>query len=273
MTTGRPGRAHLIAGGFPPGSSGGHDHDYVRLRLLEMLAEQEVPASVSSDFGDVEKWLPVSRLLITYVAGPFPDAEQTRAIRRWLEGGGRWLGLHGTSGGKAARIAEGARRRRMVKMDHHALLGGFFINHPPMRKFRVDVGDAPDRLTDGLPQSFEVIDEPYMIEVQDPASTRVLLTAELGPDTSPEGFGFVYDEDTALMPDGKTRVLGYTREIGAGGVTYIALGHAHNPQTNSQPVVDPSVTADGTVPTTLHQTWETAAYQTLLRNSIVWGMG
>src|SRR5690242_19625657 len=54
-------RAHLIAGGFPPGSSAGHDHDYARLRLLGLLAEQDVPASVASDFADVERWLPVSR--------------------------------------------------------------------------------------------------------------------------------------------------------------------------------------------------------------------
>src|ERR1700674_2983221 len=93
-------RAHLIAGGFPPGSQAGHDHDYARLRLLDLLAEQEVSASAANDFVDVERWLPVSRLLITYVAGPYPDAQQTSAIRRWLENGGRWLGLHGTSGGR-----------------------------------------------------------------------------------------------------------------------------------------------------------------------------
>src|ERR1700740_3243550 len=79
-------RAHVIAGGFPPGSSAGHDHDYARLRLLGLLAEQDVPASVANDFADVQKWLPVSRLLITYVAGPYPDAAQSRAIERWLGG-------------------------------------------------------------------------------------------------------------------------------------------------------------------------------------------
>ena len=68
-------RAHLITGGFPPGSPAGHDHDYARLRLLGLLAEREIPASVANDFSDVEKWLPVSRLLITYVAGPYPDAD------------------------------------------------------------------------------------------------------------------------------------------------------------------------------------------------------
>src|ERR687886_1968983 len=97
-------RVHLVAGGFPPGSYAGHDHDYARLRLLGLLAEQEIPASVANDFADVEKWLPVSRLLITYVAGPYPNADQSRAIRQWLEEGGRWLGLHGTSGGHADRV-------------------------------------------------------------------------------------------------------------------------------------------------------------------------
>src|SRR5918996_1257986 len=123
-----PSRAHLIAGGFPPGSDAGHDHDYARLRLLEMLHEQEIRASVSGDFTDVEKWLPVSRLLITYVAGPYPDAAQSAAIRRWLEGGGRWLGLHGTTGGKAVRV-EGSRQRRFLKLEHHEVLGGYFLTH------------------------------------------------------------------------------------------------------------------------------------------------
>src|SRR5260370_1238166 len=88
MTDTNPGRAHLIAGGFPPGSYAGHDHDYARLRLLGLLAERDIPTSVANDFADIEKWLPLSRLLITYVAGPYPDAAQTRAIRDWLPAGG-----------------------------------------------------------------------------------------------------------------------------------------------------------------------------------------
>ena len=272
MTTTTPARAHLIAGGFPPGKDAGHDHDFARLRLLELLHEEEVPASVSGDFADVEKWLPVSRLLITYVAGPYPDAEQSRAIRRWLEDGGRWLGLHGTSGGRAVRV-EGSRQRRMLKLDHHAVLGGYFLTHPPIRRFRVDVGDAPDTLTDGLPASFEVADEPYFVEVQDPASTRVLLTAEYGPDAVSPAIGTIYEEDTSLQPDGKSRVLGYTRELGQGGVTYIALGHCHNPTNNVQQSVDRSVDPEGKTPLTFRVPWETAPFQRLLRNAIRWGMG
>ncbi len=61
MTERKLRRAHLIAGGFPPGSSAGHDHDHARLRLLGLLAERDVPASVANDFADIEKWLPLTR--------------------------------------------------------------------------------------------------------------------------------------------------------------------------------------------------------------------
>jgi uncharacterized protein len=271
MAAARPGRAHVIAGGFPPGSDAGHDHDYARLRLLEILQEQEVPASVSNDFHDVEKWLPVSRLLITYVAGPYPDAAQSVAIRRWLEEGGRWLGLHGTSGGRAVRV-EGSRHRRFLKLDHHEVLGGYFLTHPPIRKIRVDVGVAPDSLTNGLPPSFEVADEPYFVEIQDPASTRVLLTADYGPDAVSGAIGTIYESDTSLLADGKTRALGYVRDMGKGAVTYIALGHCHNPTNNVQQSVDRSVDPEGATPLTFRDPWETAPFQTLLRNAVGWGM-
>ena len=126
------------------------------------------------------RWLPGSRLLITYVAGPYPDADQCRAIRGWLEAGGRWLALHGTSGGRAQRV-EGVRQRRTVKMEHHALLGGYFLTHPPIREIRVEVRDRDSPLTQGLGTSFVVEDEPYFVELQDPAATRILLTADYGP--------------------------------------------------------------------------------------------
>lgn len=268
-----PARAHVICGGFPPGQPAGHDHDYARLRLLQLLDEQGIQASTANDFIDVERWLPISRLLITYVAGPYPGPDQDRAIRAWINGGGHWLGLHGTTGGRAVRIDSATdRRRAMARLEHHETLGGFFLNHPPVRKFQVKVNSSNDRLTDGLPETFETVDEPYMVECSDP-NARVLLTAELGPDNSPRGFGFQYEKDTALLADGKTRVMGYTRDVGEGGVTYIALGHCHTPSTNSQPFVDTSVDPEGKTPPIVRTTWETQAYTQLLRNSMVWGMG
>src|SRR5262245_26852013 len=267
MTERMPSRAHLIAGGFPPGSSAGHDHDYARLRLLGLLAERDVPASVANDFADVEKWLPVSRLLITYVAGPYPDATQCAGIERWLQGGGHWLALHGTSGGRAERV-EGSRQRRTVKTEHHALLGSFFLTHPPICKIHVDVAAGSHALTRGLGASFDVEDEPYFIELQDAASTHILLTADYGPGATSPAIGALYPVDTSLRPDGRTRVLGYTRDVGRGRVTYFALGHCHSPASRAGRIPDPT----DTTPLTFRGSWENEAFTALLRNAIALGV-
>jgi uncharacterized protein len=262
----KPERAHLIAGGFPPGSMAGHDHDYARLRLLGLLAEAEVRASVANDFADLEKWLPVSRLLITYVAGPYPDAGQCRVLERWLEAGGHWLGLHGTSGGRAERV-EGLRQRRTVKTEHHDLLGCRFLTHPPICPIRVEVRDPDHPLTSGLGSSFEVEDEPYFVELQDPATTRILLTADYGAHGAWDPVRGLYGRDTSLQADGRTRVIAYTRRVGDGTVTYVALGHCHNPAIRAaRPFIDPN---DATPPT-FHGAWQSDAFTRLLRNAIAW---
>jgi len=267
MTETKSGRAHLIAGGFPPGSYAGHDHDYARLRLLGLLAEQDVPTSVANDFDDVEKWLPVAQLLITYVAGPYPGAVQCRAIQRWVEAGGHWLGLHGTSGGRAERV-EGMRQRRTVKTEHHALLGSYFLTHPPICKIRVEVKDTDSPLTRSLGRSFEVEDEPYFIELQDPGTTQILLTADYGASGVSPTVGPLDGSDTSLQPDGRTRVIGYTRAVGEGGVAYFTLGHCHNPAIRAGRPAEPA----DTTPLTFHGSWESDAFITLLRNAITWGV-
>src|SRR5437773_684506 len=252
MTETKLGRTHLIAGGFPPGSAAGHDHDYARLKLLGLLAERAVAASVANDFADVEKWLPVSRLLITYVAGPYPDAGQCRAIESWLKEGGHWLALHGTSGGRAERV-EGVTNRRTVKTEHHALLGSCFLTHPPICEIRVQVSDSGSPLTSGLGSSFVVEDEPYFIELQDPGATRILLTADYGASGEWPTVNALYGRDTSLQPDGRTRVLGYTRQVGGGGVTYFALGHCHNPAIRATRAANPA----DTTPLVFRGPWET----------------
>ena len=179
MSQGKPTRVHVIVGGFPPGSAAGHDMDYARIRLLELLQSipQATATTVANDFSDVAKWLPGSRFLITYVAGPHPNEEQNEFIRSWLEAGGRWLALHGTSGGKAVSVTEPHRGRKMVKGVHHATLRAFFLNHPPVRKFRVNLANRTHSITADLPPSFEVMDELYLIELQ--GACNILLTTYL----------------------------------------------------------------------------------------------
>jgi uncharacterized protein len=267
MTETMPARAHLVAGGFPPGMMAGHDHDYARLELLQLLAECRLPASVANDFADVEKWLAASRLLVTYVAGPYPDDGQCQAIAAWLRAGGRWLGLHGTSGGRAERVP-GMHQRRTVETAHHALLGSRFLTHPPITRIRVDVvADHP--LTRGLGASFLVDDEPYFIELQDPATTEILLTADYGPSAVAPAIGTLYPADTSLLADGTTRVLGYVRAVGDGAVAYCALGHCHNPAIRAARAAEPA----DTTPATFRGAWEAPAFRTFLRNAVRWGMG
>jgi len=278
MAHSEPLGVHLITGGFPPGSLAGHDMDYVRLTLLGLLAEHDnVRTSVANDYHDVATWLPVSQLLVTYAAGPYPANEQNTVVREWVEAGGRWLALHGTTGGRAERMTEemadgtSRPRRAMMRLDHHDTLGGFFLNHPPLRRFTVDVTTGHP-ITDGLPSSFATSDELYLVELTARDDTTVLLTTDLPKDPSPDRFGFWYGEDSSLFEDGRTRALGYVRELGAGAVTYLALGHTHTVANNTQPFVDESVTPDGTTPSTFRGSWQTDEFRQLLRNSIVWGL-
>jgi hypothetical protein len=74
------------------------------------------------------------------------------------------------------------------------------------------------------------------------------------------------------LPDGKTPVLGYTRETGKGGVVFFALGHYHAPLSNVQPFVDSSVEPSGTTPKGFRGSWKTPEYRTLIRNALNWGI-
>jgi len=265
-------RAHLISGGFPPGSAAGHDMDFARLQLLQKLqAKDHLAVTVANDFQDLERWLPGTDLLITYVAGPYPVGSGNDALQDWVEKGGRGFALHGTSGGKAVKTERDGRPvKQMVKAEHHQTLGCFFLNHPPLSEFQVSVAGEHPVMRD-LPATFTVRDELYLIELQEPDDSRILLTTELAKDPSPLGFGFVYDEDTALQPDGKTRVLGYARDVGRGEIVYVGLGHCHTGRTNSQSRVDKSIDPDGIVPPEFRGVWETDAFAQLLQNAIVWG--
>ncbi len=266
-------RVHLVSGGYPPGSPAGHDMDYARLQLLQKLAgEERLAVTVANDFQDIERWLPGTDLLITYVAGPYPEGPGNKALSGWLQGGGRWFALHGTSGGKAAKTERnGHTVRTMVKGEHHQTLGCFFLNHPPISAFEVAVrGGHP--VTRDLPDSFTARDELYLIELQDPGNSQILLTTELAADPSPPGFGFVYDEDTSLQADGKTRVLGYARQVGQGEIVYIGLGHCHTGRDENASLVDKSIHPDGRMPAEFHDIWEDEAFSRLLENGIAWGL-
>jgi hypothetical protein len=116
---------------------------------------------------------------------------------------------------------------------------------------------------------FSVTDEPYFIELQDPAATRVLLTADFGAAGAWPVVDQLYGRDSSLQADGRTRVLGYTRPVGDGAVTYFALGHCHNPAIHATR----GAAAAESTPPTFHGAWDSDAFVTLLRNAIGWRPG
>ena len=270
-----PTPVHLVAGGFPRGSYAGHDIDRVRLRLLDALARlAPTTVSVSADYLDLDDWLSRARLLVTYVAGPFPDAERCASIRSWLEGGGRWLAFHGTSGGKTVPLPDGRPGRMMSRGPHHDLMGCLFLNHPPIRRFQVDVATPDHPITANVPDEFQVEDELYLLEIDAPENCRVLLTTSDLPadDPAPREFGFTYGDDTSLAPDGRTRVLAYERPVGEGSIVYLGLGHCHTPTTNIQPWVDLSVAADGKTPLEFGGPWTSPVFNQLVDDALRWGL-
>jgi hypothetical protein len=76
----------------------------------------------------------------------------------------------------------------------------------------------------------------------------------------------LYGSDTSVQSDGKTRVLGYTRRVGGGVVTYLALGHCHNPYSRMGRTAD-----GGSEPLALFRgPWQSGAFSTLLSNAMAW---
>ena len=283
-----PIRVHVVAGGFPPGKHASHDIDYARMRILQALQSNEnVHATVSSDFTDCHKWIADCQLLVCYVAGPFADDHENGVILDWLDDGGRWLALHGSTGGMPERTSDREDgRRRMAKLPYHETLGGFFMTHPPIREMNVTVADHNHALTHNLPDSFFVKDEPYMIEVIHPDTQILLTTTDI---EAPAIVDELYGSDLSLLPDGKSHALGFARNVGKGAVAYIAPGHCHTPLTLTeahkrrirdliwedyrQPPVHESISPDGVMPPHFRGPWETEPYEQLLKNAIAWGTG
>lgn len=266
-------RTHLVVGGFPAGAHAGHDMDYARLQLLNALYKNS-EVTVADDFANIVGHLKGdTKLLVTYTAGPTPDDAQTAAMKDWLEAGGRWISFHGSSGGKAEKPRPGEKHRRMVRMPVHEIMGNQFLNHPPMRKVQVTRHSAAPQnhpLLSGVPDSFEVEDEPYLVKLTDPANTTVLLTTKITDDQARTprvhgrgsagngGSDMLYDDHPALEgPSGDTVTVAYEKKQGKGGVVYIALGHCHSQAQRGQMFEGP---------------WAVDGFKTLLSNTIKWGL-
>jgi len=196
----RPLRVHVICGDIMVVTNRiqfDHDVQHANMKFLQWLDEyqgRKLVATVASDYSNLEKWLQPAQILISYCSGPVADDAHTAVLQRWLEAGGRMIGVHGTSGGFARRVKaeefgtalypgehhfNGNAPRKYVKKSFHDTLGAFFMAHPPVHTFPVRVADAGHPITAGLPAEFPVADELYLFELQgDLQDYKVLLTTE-----------------------------------------------------------------------------------------------
>jgi len=241
----RPARidAVLVAGGKY------HDIDYARLELLKLLAEHEdVRVRVFEDYRELDA-IRRARFLVTYTCDVVPSLEQQEALRAWVEGGGRWLALHGTN--SILRFLGDGRVDAPAWAPHlMETLGTQFIAHPPIAPYRVEVADPGHALVRGI-EPFETNDELYLVDAH--PGLKVLLDTEYeGP-----AEGFV----RAGWPRARQPVM-YLRELGRGAVLYLTLGHCRGHH-DLQPLMDYWPSVDRCA-------WELPVFHELLRRGLAW---
>jgi hypothetical protein len=239
-------RVHLVAAGKF------HDIDFARLELLKLFAEiPEIRASVAPDYGDLDL-IRQSRLLVTYTCDVVPGPGQVAALQQFLEGGGRWLALHGTN--SLLRFAEDG----TVLCPDEApafmgLLGTQFEGHPAIGPYKVRVTRPDHPMTRGL-RDFNVVDELYL--------TRRTAPIEVLMHTSYTGS--CQDYGDRVWDEAEVPVL-YERAVGAGGILYLTLGHCrgHYDLAPIRPFY----------PHPDRCAWNYPVYYELLRRGLRWGLG
>ncbi|HEX7648031.1 MAG TPA: ThuA domain-containing protein [Noviherbaspirillum sp.] len=229
-----------------------HDIDFARLELLKLLAEDDrVRVRVFEDYSNLEA-IRNAAFLITYTCDVVPSLEQQEALRAWLEGGGRWYALHGTS--SILRFLSSGLVDSPKWAPHLVeTLGSQFIAHPPIGPYRVEVADPEHELVRGI-EPFEVIDELYLSDVH--AGLHVLLDTEF----EGEAAGF----ERAQWEKARHAVF-YIRKLGKGAVLYLTLGHCRGHH-DMRPLM-------AHWPEVQRCSWELPVYYELLRRGIAWSKG
>lgn len=233
-----------------------HDIDFARRELLGLLAEHdELRVRVQPDYEDADA-IAAGSILVSYTCDVRPSERAQQRIRSWVDGGGRWVALHGTN---AALDGVGERPVESPRLfpGWVETVGSQFIAHPPIAPYRVDLADPDHWLVAGI-EPFDTDDELYLSEYPD----RAVLAALLHTTWQGEATGFAEHDWTATDP---THLVSYLRPLGAGAVLYNTLGHCRG-HYDMVPVLD-------YYPRIERGSWEQPAYYELLRRAIRWARG
>ena len=242
--------AVLVAGGRY------HDIDFARYQLLGLLAEHpNVRVRVTSDYEAVDL-VDRASLLVSYTCDLRPSEDAQQRVRSWVEGGGRWLALHGTNSALDLPRPNGVEAPRCFPVWANTL-GSQFVAHPPIQQYRVEVADATSWLVQGI-EPFSTDDELYLSQYHD----REMLQPLLHTNWTGEAKGF--HESDWTSGDGN-HLVSYLRPLGEGGVLYNTLGHCRG-HWDMAPVRD-------YYPAVERCSWEVPQYHELLRRGIRWALG
>lgn len=251
MTGGRI-DAYLVCGGKY------HDFDFARLELLKLLAEDEhVRVKVAQDYHELDI-ITAADFLVTYTCDVRPTEAEQRAVRAWVEGGGRWLALHGTNCALDPPATDGDGRWEAPRVFPlwADTLGSQFVSHPSIAPYPVMVspGAQDDPLVAGI-EPFDTGDELYLCD----------LRGDLVPLLETRWTGTTRGFAEAEWPNDEPRLVMYRRHLGAGEVVYLTLGHCRS----HWDMVDPPF--DGSrYPVIERGSWETGELHELLRRGLVW---
>lgn len=216
-----------------------HDFDFARIRLAQAIYDAgDIRTDCFIDYENVAA-LQGSNLLVSYTSQvPVSEAAST-ALQGFLERGGRWFALHASNSVGSNTIVP-------------QIMGTRFITHPPYRRFRVDITRRDDPLLQDI-APFEIDDELYCIETMRD-DIEVLMHCRWGG----EAFGgrMMETTDWPLM---------YRRRVGAGGVLYLALGHANRPY--DKPFADGPDQPDHRGP------WDVPVFREIVRRGVEWAAG
>ena len=190
-----------------------------------------------------------------------PSDGEAEALRAWVEGGGRWLALHGTSSflDPPSEASRGLYSAPALNPTFFEVLGNQFLSHPAIGPFSITVspGAETDPLLEGI-GAFEATDELYLCRYQ-PGLVPLLETRWTG---TTGGFA------DAEWPDDDPRLVLYRRPLGRGEVLYFTLGHCRSRFDMMQPGQP-----GPEWPTTDRWSWELAEYLQLLRRGLAWATG
>jgi type 1 glutamine amidotransferase len=233
-----------------------HDFDFARLELLGLLAEhEEFRVRVQPDYEDADA-IAAAEILVSYTCDVRPSERSQKVIRHWVEGGGRWVALHGTNSALGDASVRPVETPRPFKLWVETL-GSQFIAHPPIEPYTVEVTEPSHWLVAGV-EPFEATDELYLNEYPDRGALMPLLH------TTYTGTVKAFAESDWTNCDPQHLVM-YLRPLGDGGVLYNTLGHCRS-HYDMVPVKDYWPTID-------RCSWELPVFYELLRRSLRWARG